>query len=55
MSKPLRFELEKSLSTETTRARAAKIYLKKHPYAQELTQSGFRFPNSTETEFVIET
>ncbi len=54
-NKPLRFELQKSLNTETTRARAAKIYLKKHPYALERTAEGKNFPNSTPTEFVIET
>jgi len=56
MPKPLRFELQKALGTgETSRARAGKIYLKKHPYALELTQKGNLFPNSTPTEFVIET
>jgi queuine tRNA-ribosyltransferase len=61
MSKPLRFEIQKALvpvselSGEQSRARAGKIFLKKHPYALERTAQGVRFQNSTDTEFVIET
>lgn len=47
MGAPLRFELKKASDTETTKARAGKIFLKKHPHA--LTA------NPTQKEFVIET